>query len=641
MRVGVDYYPEQWDRAFWESDAEAMARTGVKFVRMGESAWYELEPEESMYEMEWLTKAIHAFSKRRIGTVLCIPTDNPPLWMYEKHPEIAGTGADGREVLCINSPDYRDYAKRLAKALVHVFSGNTSVVAWQVGRNTTVSECTCEACCGKFRQWLIEKYGSLEKINKISGARFSRISQISPVRSKKGLWNEPTLRLDWYRFCSSCSVELVHDITTMIRYENPNAIVTASTSSEEISPDYRKLYKLLDVVSFNNYPPVALSENVHSNAFELDLMRGIKGGNFWAMEQLSGSREENGVLTPAPKKGMIMGYGMQAMVRGADLVFHYRWRSPVRGRDVSSQGILGHGSIPNSRLKEFSELCRSADKLRILENTQIAPQAAIIYSPESAAAFGVEPQGEGMSYINHLKEFHRALTGLGANVDVILPHSDLSAYKLVIAPSLYVNNKKTIENLYSYTVNGGTVVLTAGCGVKDECNNFIAETLPTVYKELIGAEVVEYNPIGRETLKIRDFAGNEFACGKWCDILHTVSARAYASYSGGDYDGLPSVTMNRYFKGVAYYVGTICENDFYRDFISNLMMQTGIPRLEGLDDGIEVITRTEGRGEYICFFNSSEKNVSVPLPKPMFSMISEREFSMLELPPFKMEIVRK
>ena len=30
MRIGVDYYPEHWDKALWQQDADLMAKTGVK-----------------------------------------------------------------------------------------------------------------------------------------------------------------------------------------------------------------------------------------------------------------------------------------------------------------------------------------------------------------------------------------------------------------------------------------------------------------------------------------------------------------------------------------------------------------------------------------------------------------------------------
>jgi beta-galactosidase len=99
--------------------------------------------------------------------------------------------------------------------------------------------------------------------------------------------------------------------------------------------------------------------------------------------------------------------------------------------------------------------------------------------------------------------------------------------------------------------------------------------------------------------------------------------------------------MNRYCNGVAYYVGTVCHSDFYDSFASNLMTQTGVPKLKGLPKGVEVTTRTNGRDEYICFFNNSAEPKTIPLPKPMFSMITSRGREKLELEPFEMDIVRK
>ena len=54
MKIGVDYYPEQWDRNMWERDAELMAKTGVKAVRIGEFAWSRIEPQDGRFEFEWL-----------------------------------------------------------------------------------------------------------------------------------------------------------------------------------------------------------------------------------------------------------------------------------------------------------------------------------------------------------------------------------------------------------------------------------------------------------------------------------------------------------------------------------------------------------------------------------------------------------
>lgn len=656
MRIGVDYYPEQWDKSLWEKDAEIMARTGVKLIRIGEFAWSRTEPREGEYDFSWLDEVIGIFSRYTIGTVICVPTSCPPLWLYEKYPEIIQVGADGRPVRtgikahrCINSPIFRDYAKKITEMLIRHFSGNPAIVAWQIDSELETYQCTCSACREKFRNWLIEKYDSIEGINKAFGnsvrsGEYSDISQIQPPNDYPKAWQNPALCLDWYRFQTECTSDFVRDIMLTIRLEDMKVPITTNTCFCENMPDFYKLYEFLDFVSYDNYPPVRIPddpEEIYSHAFHLDLMRGIKSKGFWVMEQLSGSTGGWTPMSPTPKSGMIMGYAMQAMVRGAETVMHFRWRTALTGAEMYRHGILDHSNVPNRRFLEFSELCRRVSQLGILDSTRIVSDAAIIYSPESDAAFKIQPQVEGFCYLHQLKEFHSALTRFGANVDIVAPDSDLSKYKLVIAPSLYVNEKSVTENIYRFVINGGTLVLTVRSGVKNENNNCIMDTLPTVFKELIGAEITEYDPIGRGEQLIRDFAGNEFQCGQWCDILRLSTARAYAEYNDGEYRCMPAVTVNRYCSGVAYYVGTICNSGFYESFISNLMMQSGIPKLKGLPRGVEVTTRTNGKDEYVCFFNNSENPAVIPLPKPMYSMISAIGKERLELRPFEMDIVRK
>ena len=240
-----------------------------------------------------------------------------------------------------------------------------------------------------------------------------------------------------------------------------------------------------------------------------------------------------------------------------------------------------------------------------------------------------------------LKAFHKAFSGYGANVDIVPPTADLSKYKIVAAPSLYIYEKKASENLYRYVVSGGTLIMTNRSGVKDQNNNCIMEPLPTVYKELIGAEVREYDPIGTGERSVKDYAGNIYPCYQWCDILTLTTAKAYAVYNDDFYNGSPAVTMNRYCSGVAYYVGTVCDEEFYETLAGNVMMQTGIPKLKGLPEGIEVTTRTNGLDEYIFFFNNSGRKVSMPLPKEMYSLFDSKNKENLELEPFGMDIVRK
>lgn len=85
IKIGIDYYPEQWAPELWEKDAVLMQETGVAIVRMAEFAWSRMEPTEGNYQFEWLDAAIEVFASRGMEIVLCTPTNTPPNWMTTRY----------------------------------------------------------------------------------------------------------------------------------------------------------------------------------------------------------------------------------------------------------------------------------------------------------------------------------------------------------------------------------------------------------------------------------------------------------------------------------------------------------------------------------------------------------------------------
>ena len=652
MKIGVDYYPEQWDRTLWNQDADLMARIGIKTVRLSGLMWPVLEPVDGEFDFSWLDDAIGIFSHYGIDVILTVPTNCLPMWLYQKHPEIIRLGADEaplqpgvRSRRCLNSPVFMDYAKRLAKQLALHYGSNPSIYAWQIDSGIEAFPCICKTCKDKFRDWLIEKYNDLPTINSALGTKgwsgeYTDISQVRPPLVYAESRQNPALNLAFYRFTTESTASFVKEIALTIRREAPKAKITTNAAFKENLPDFFKLFADLDFVAYNNNSGESAGKS-GSNAFNLDLMRGIQGKNFCVMEQLSGAVSGRHVIPPTPKPGMITGYSLQALAHGADTIIHSRWRSAISGSDMFSYGIIDHSNVPGRRFFEFSELCKTASKLTAIDSTTIVSEAAILYSPENEFALTNQLQSKGFTYMEQLRSFHSAFSRFGANVDIVSPDDDLSGYKVVIAPEMYVYHKSTAENLYRYVIKGGTLIMTNRSGVKDSNNNCVMEILPTVYKELIGAEITECDPVGDKQQTIVDFAGNRFTCSCWCDILKLTTAKAYAEYNDGFYRCCPAVTMNKYCSGVVYYVGTVCDSDFYESFIGNVMRQTGIPRLKGLPAGVEVTTRTNGNDDFIFFFNNSEENVTINLPKPMYSILALEGRDRVDLRPYEMDIVRK
>ncbi len=623
MIIGVDYYPEHWDKSLWITDADLMQKTCVKIVRMSEFAWCRLEPQEGKFDFEWLDEIIAIFAERNIDVVLCTPTNCPPLWLYEKYPDAVQTGRDGHKIAtgirghrCLNNPDLLRYSDRIIEAMTKRYAGSRAVIAWQIDNELEANFCFCENCIEKYCDWLKNKYHTLENLNKAYGnnvwsGEYSSWEQIKPpYGSYPQAWLNPAFMLDFNRYASDSMIQYVDRQAEIIRRNSPNTSITTNIWFCENMPDFYKTFSKLDFVSYDNYPTTKIPENpeeCYSHAFHLDLMRGIKRQKFWVMEQLSGGLGCWSPMSRTTLPGMIKGYSLQAFAHGADTVVHFRWRTAISGAEMHWSGLIDHSNVPGRRFREFAQLCKTAEELKLVQNTEIKSDIAILYSSDNEYAFKIQPQTNGMYYMEQLMLIHAAFKKYGLNVDIIDRHEDISGYKVVAAPEMYVTESGVAKRLYEFVEKGGTVILTNRSGVKDEHNNCIMEQLPTVYRKLVGAYVEEYNPIGYDTATVRFSDESTYQCRQWCDIISTESAETIACYDSDFYKGKAAITRNKYGSGTAYYIGTVGEKGLYFKIIKDILSTAQIPFVDGLPDNVEISTRTNDTMTVRFLFNNTDK----------------------------------
>lgn len=636
MIIGVDYYPEHWDKSLWKADADLMRESGVKIVRLAEFAWCRLEPQEGNFDFSWLDEIIEILSERDIKIVLCTPTNCPPMWFYEKYPDAVQTEKDGRKTntgirghRCINNADFLRYAERIIDTMTKRYADNKAIIAWQIDNELEANFCFCETCIGKYRSWLKARYTTVDAVNKAYGnnmwsGEYSSWEQIKPpFGSYPDAWLNPSYMLDYNRYASDSVVEHINWQQELIRKNCPDTAITTNVWFCRNMPNFYDEFKKLDFISYDNYPTTRLpdnSEECYSHAFHLDLMRGVKRKGFWVMEQLSGGLGCWAPMGRTPSPGMIKGYSLQAFAHGADTVVHFRWRTAVSGAEMHWHGLIDHSNVPGRRFKEFSELCKEAAALEAVRNTEIRSDIAILYSPDDEYAFKIQPQTNGMYYMEQHFLLHSAFAKYGLNIDVISRLEDISRYKIVIAPQMYLTDEAVTKRLYEFTENGGTVVLTNRSGVKDENNKCIMEQLPTVYRKLVGAYVEEYDPIGYDTSSIRLTDGSIYKCRQWCDILCPEAAETIAVYDEEFYKGKAAITRNSCGRGTAYYIGTVCEKKLYCKLAKDILLESGMPFVEGLPDNVELTTRT-GDGIIARFiFNNTAENQHFTLDKEEISL---------------------
>lgn len=623
MRIGVDYYPEHWDRALWENDAEQMKEAGVQVVRMAEFAWSRLEPEEGRYDFLWLDEAIQLFAERNIQVVLCTPTCTPPQWAFEKYPEIIQTDKSNHKISigirghrCMMQPVFRRLAEKIIRYMVSRYKGNDAVVGYQIDNELEANHCCCSVCAEGFREYVRKKYGSIEQVNRAYGnnvwsGEYSSFSQITPPFGMFQTWLNPSYQLDFNRYASESTVDYVRFQEQLIRSIDKKAFVTTNNWLCENMPDFYETFETLDFVAYDNYPTTVLPENkeeLYSHSFHLDLMRGIKQKNFWIMEQLSGGLGSWTPMSPTLQPGMLAGYSMQAFAHGADTVVHFRWRTAVSGAEMFWHGLIDHSNVPGRRYEEFCGLCKKAEKLEEIQGARFHNRVALLYSSEQEYAFKIQPQVEGMHYFTQLKAYHDAFTAWGVGVDIINWTQELSEYDIVVAPTMFITKESITMHLTGFVEQGGHLLLTNRSGVKDENNRCIMQSLPTVFSHLTGAVVEEYNPIGlrNEKMKVHFKKQTEDITGSlWCDILKCHGAEPLVSYGENFYKDCAAITENIYKKGKVYYAGTLLNRQGCILLAEYMLKAAQIPYVKGLPLGVERTVRYKESNSWQFFFNNT------------------------------------
>ena len=206
---GGDYNPEQWlDRPdILQKDIEYFKKAHINTVSVGIFSWAVLEPEEGKYNFDWLEEIINNLYKEGIHTILATPSGARPKWMADKYEEVLRMDPDrtrrffgGRHNHCFTSPVYREKVHAIDKKLAERFGRHPAVMLWHIS-NEFGGECHCPLCQAKFREWLKEKYGTIENLNKrwcttFWSHRYNSFDQIESP-STKGENELHALKLDW------------------------------------------------------------------------------------------------------------------------------------------------------------------------------------------------------------------------------------------------------------------------------------------------------------------------------------------------------------------------------------------------------------------------------------------------------------
>jgi beta-galactosidase len=635
--VGVDYYPEHWPRERWDEDARLMKEAGFNVVRLAEFSWVLLEPEEGRFDFGWLDDAIGLLGRHGIKVVLGTPTAVMPAWVARKYPETLAMKADGTRVLwggrknnCFSDGTFRLLSERITRAMAEHYARTPNVIGWQTDNEFSGTDCRCHRCRSSFQDWLRRKYGSLAEANRAWGTHFWGLKvqtwdEIQIPDSRTGPWahSNPSASLDWQRFSSWLNVRFQGDQVRILRSLCPNHFVTHNLMGLFQEMDYYDLAKDLDFVSWDNYPVFASWDKPsvpYGASLAADVMRGLKGKNFWVMEQTAGPLGWE-VFSRNTLPGEIRSIAYQQLAHGADAQIWFRWRTCTAGREQYWHGLLGHDGKPGRRYREAAQVAREYRGLqRALAGTSPRSRVAFIYDYDSLWALRIQPGYADNSYAAAIRRYYDAFFRAGVNVDVVPPGADLSGYKLVLAPELFVLPDAVAKKLVSFVEGGGVLLADTRFGVKDETNLVHPRTLPGLLAPALGIAIEEYEALAAVEYPIvaRAPLAGDFTAVRYADWITPNGAQIVAGYADWPMKEYAAVTRHAFGKGRGWYVGTVAKQEsFYDQLVKALLGDAGIEPVLEPPEGVEVAVR-EGGGRRLLFIlnhTTTPKTVRVPAGK--------------------------
>ncbi len=641
---GGDYNPDQWPPEIWQQDMRLMRLAHCNAMSVGIFAWARLEPQEGQFDFDWLDRIMDLIAENKGLVVLATPSGARPQWLAEKYPEVLRVRPDRERNLygvrhnhCPSSPVYREKTSIINSKLADRYRDHPALGVWHIS-NEYNGECHCEMCRESFRAWLNRKYGTLAAINQAWWTSFwshtytdwSQVDPPSPVgeRSVHGL------NLDWKRFITDHTIDFMLNEITPLRKLTPDIPVTTNFMGTFPGLNYWKFTKYLDVISWDSYPlwhqadDVALAAEI---AFVHDINRSLKGGKpFMLMESVPSATN----WMPAAKRkrpGMHALSSLQAVAHGSDTVQYFQWRKSRGSAEKFHGAVVDHVGHENTRVfKDVADLGIKLEKLQQIVGTTVRPDVAIIYDWENMWAMNDAqgPRRGDKGYLAACKDHYRAFWQHGIPVDIIDMDQDLSRYKLVIAPMLYMVRARVGDRITDFVRNGGTFVTTYWSGIVNE-NDLVflggwpggglGQVLGIWSEEIDALYEHDHNAVLINTTDSPGLSG-EYEARDYCDLIHSEGASVLGVYKSDFYAGRPALTVNTLGHGKAYYLATNLDSAFKNDFYSKLDRELHLLHaLEAeLPHGVSAQVRSDEKTSYVFLMNFNDHSVAINLGESVY-----------------------
>lgn len=649
LYFGAAYYSEYlpYDRV--EKDMEMMEKAGMNVIRIAESTWSTLEPQEGVYDFTHIDRMLNAAACHHISVIVGTPTYAVPTWLVKKYPDILAITQNGRERyghrqnMDITNPDYLSHAERVIRVLMEHVKDVPHVIGYQLDNETKSYGTAGPRVQAMFVDYLKEKFPDIDEFNHEFGLDYwsNRVNDWEDFPDVRGTINQ-SLAAEFYKFQRSLVTKFLSwQADIVCEYKRDDQFITQNFDFDwtthsigyQSQVDQYDASRCMTVAGADIYHP----SNEELTGAEItvcgNISRSLKKDNYLILET-----EAQGLTPWLPYPGQLRLQAYSHIANGSNSVMYWHWHSIHNAIESYWKGVLSHDFSENETYREAVVIGNEWNKIGShLKNLKKENKIAIMLDNASLTGFTQFPleKAGANGYNTVMRWFSDALYRLNIEYDMISSREqDFSGYECLIVPALYSAPESLLLALDSYVRNGGHLITTFRSGFSDEYLKIYPDMQPHILHECLGLHYDQFThphhvdivPVQSDVMAAAQehfshpddsaFSLTSSAC-EWMELITCDTAVPVLKYSHPAYERYAAAAKNQYGNGSTLYFGTMFENDeLLESVLLSFLHETGFSGGDLSSDAphypLIVKRGINDSGKELCYYlNYSKDPVSV------------------------------
>lgn len=493
MILSAQYYrPPFPESRRWKDDMHAIAASGLDTVYLW-VCWGWVEPQPGTFEFGDYDQLIEEADRAGLQVVMNTIGEIQPFWIHDHVPDCHLINHRGAPVVsttrvecnagvtpggCTDHPQVRELMGRFLETTAERYSGAGNLIAWDLWNETRWAVqaeghvCYCDNTIEAFRQWLRQRHGDLEGLNRAWRRRYCSWEDVEPGRAPGHIYTD---LLEFQAFLAWRAREHMRFRQSSIRAKDPDRTIVAHAMSP--ASVNSQAYEEQALSRGNDWEYADFLDGFGASLFPawfhgagVDIGARVEGARsaaqdkiYWVGELQGGSARGGIQVHPTVSADMQQRWLWNIIGRGAKAVNFWCWRDEVFGRESSGFGIVGNDGDADARLRALTKTGAVVSRERkLLDEYRPDPaKIGVIFEPAGYqldwAEFGVNNHQAHWSVRGYL----HALERLQLPYEVIESgHSEPLAHcRLVIMPWPLIVNPRLAAKLIDWVEAGGTLLV--------------------------------------------------------------------------------------------------------------------------------------------------------------------------------------